>query len=298
MFKLKDKSSEYIDTTGQLSGAQLKFGKWYLEHKILLRRIGVGLLFVWSVAAIGFSIFQFGSYLLFGYQQDQETLLVGQAAEFQNYEQIKDFYKAQEITSTDTRVFGGADGMYDFVAAVVNSNKRWIATLDYHFVYEGGETEILKTTLMPGDKRPVAAFGHKSKRYPVGVRFVIDRVFWQSVNPHEIFDVESYIKSRSMFSADNIVFKAPSSEGIPVPSAKFDLYNESAYSYWLPVFYVQLLNGNQTVGYIFLSIDQFRSGEKKQIDLRYFGDNLTVTDVRLIPVINFFDGQTYMGSED
>ena len=291
--KERNNSSQYIDTTGALSSSQLKLGSWYLRHEILLQQIGIGIMIGFCVATVGFSLFFWGKYLIIDYWQDQK-ILQGQAQEFQNYAQLQNAYKAVNIDVIETRAYNSAPDMYDFFAIAVNPNERWIAHVDYHFVYSGGETKVYKSSLLPGSKRPLAVFGQESESYPGEARFVLDHISWEAVDPHKIFDVALYMKERIMFNFDNFIFNPPSKTGASVPAVSFDVYNDSAYSFWDVVFYVELLNDNQTVGYIYFSVPNFMSLEKRMIDLRYFGDNLTVTDIRVIPVINVFDKDIFI----
>lgn len=289
----KKKLPTYIDPTGELPSSQLELGAWYLRHKILLGQIGVGILIAFCAVTISFSLWGWGKYLLVDYTQD-EQLFLNQTLELQDYKNLQTSYGAEDLLVADTRVFRGASDMYDFVANITNPNERWVAKLKYHFDYTNGETDIAETVLLPGAKRPVAFFGHESNIFPSNIRFIIDEISWKSIDPHKIFDVASYANTRLMFSVDNFVFNSPEAKGILVPSINFDLYNDSAYNFWQGVFYIELLNGGQTVGYVFLSVDQFMVGEKRAIDLRYFGGNLNVTDIRLHPVIDVFDDNTFM----
>lgn len=291
--KEKNHLSQYIDTTGELSSRQLKISSWYLRHEILLQQIGIGIMIVFCVATVGFSLFFWGKYLFVDYWVDQKNLQ-GQAQEFQNYAQLQSAYKANNIEVLETRIYNSSTDLYDFFAITVNPNERWIAHVDYHFVYSGGETKTYKSSLMPGEKRPLAVFGQESASYPGEISFVLDNLSWEAIDPHKIFDISSYMKERLIFNFDNFVFSQPSQTGAPVPAISFDIYNDSAYSFWDAVFYVELLNDDQTVGYIYFSIPDFMSLEKRTVDLRYFGDNLTVNDIRIIPVMNVFDRDIFI----
>lgn len=291
--KEKNNLSRYVDTTGELSSTQLKISSWYLRHKILLQQIGFGMLVGFCVAIGSFSLFSWGKYFFVDYWQDKK-LLTGQTQEFQNYAQLQNLYKAKDIQVLEVQYYGSALNRYDFFATAVNPNERWIANVDYHFVYSGGETKVYRSTLLPGSKRPLAAFGQEIESYPGEARFVLDHVTWETIDPHKIFNVGAYLKERLMFNFDNFVFSPPSKTGASVPAFSFDLYNDSAYSFWEAVFYVELLNDNQTVGYIYLSVPNLMSLEKRTVNLRYFGDNLTVTDVKLIPVVNVFDQNIFI----
>jgi hypothetical protein len=74
----------------------------------------------------------------------------------------------------------------------------------------------------------------------------------------------------------------------------FELFNDTAYNYWDPEFYVELFDGNQTAGFIYVQLDKFKSGEKRIIDLRSWVDNLHVSDIVVWPVFDVFDKNEYM----
>lgn len=289
-----NKSSRYTDPTGSLSTGQLKFSGWYLRHKIFLIHIWIGIMVVFCVGTIGYSFWKWGEYLFFGYTEDQNKLLLGQVRQMQNYAAMQASYKAQNLNVGTISWFRSGQDFYDFGTIVTNPNKRWIAEISYHFIYAGGETAVTETTMLPGEKRPVAIFGHESTVYPTNVSFVIDKVTWRSINAHWIKDVENYMKPRLDFSIENFVFNEVNPSGLNVATATFDLTNRSAYSYWRPVFYLELMSGDLTVGYFHLSVDQFFAGETKKIDLSYFGDDISVTNYKIHTLVNVFDSDVYM----
>lgn len=294
---MDNKFSRYTDPTGSVTTSQLRLGGWYVRHKILLQKLWIIFMIAFSSVTIGYSFWKWGEYLFVGYGEDRRILLVGQANEFQNYTAIQAAYKAQELNVTNVQTFQSGKESFDFAAMVANVNKRWIAELSYHFAYTGGETEVEKTIILPGQKRPAIAFGHELNVFPANVRFFIDKITWKVIDTHKINDVSGFMNPRLDFAVGNFIFNNVNPTGLNIASATFDLTNRTAYSYWQPVFYLELLNDNLPVGYMFISVDNFLSGETKKIDLRYFGSNITVTNFRLIPIINVFDPDIYIEPE-
>lgn len=289
----KNKINQYIDTTGQLSNRHLVLGTFYLKHKLLLQKIGTGFLIAWCVVFMGFSMWKWGEYLFFGYWQDQDYL-ARYAQSNQNYANIQNIYKAQDLKISDIRIFATSKDMYDLLANIENPNERWIAKVSYHFNYSGGETEVQTTTIMPLSKRPAAIFGVESNSFPSSVNFVIDTVEWKSVNAHEVSDVNVFLAERNLFSIDNFIISDPSLTGVSIPSISMDIVNQSAFSYWEPVFLVELINGQQVVGYIYLYFDKILSFSTESVELRYFNQNTQFSNIRLIPIIDYFDESKYI----
>ncbi|OGH76820.1 MAG: hypothetical protein A2469_03255 [Candidatus Magasanikbacteria bacterium RIFOXYC2_FULL_40_16] len=294
MFKPKEKSSEYIDTTGELTSRSLKLGTWYVEHKELMQKIGLGILIGWCVIFMGYSLLMWGEYLFFGYWEDQKQQAM-YAQYNQNYESIKMLYKAQDLKISNVRIFGTADKFYDFAANVQNQNEKWMAKVSYHFKYGNTETEMQTASVMPLSERPLVAFGLENDTFPTGVNFVLDKIDWEAVDPHRISNAEAFLAERNLFSIDNFYVDLPSATGLPVPALYMDLLNQSAYSYWEPVFLVELINGNQTVGYIHLYFDKIEAFSTEKVDLRYFNKTTEFNNVRIIPTMNYFDESIYIG---
>lgn len=293
----KSKINEYIDTTGQFSGRQLRFGTWYLSHKVLLKEISLGILIAWCVVFVGFSFWKWGEYLFFGYWEDQENI-VRQSQDFQNYTNIQSVYKAQDLKILETRVFPTSKNLFDFVSKVENQNENWVATITFHYTYSGGETEIQTAVMMPLSKRPVAAFGVESKSFPAGMSFVLDKVKWSSVDKHKIPNPINYLDERDNFVVDNLLITEPTLTGGQITSLSFDLINQSPYSFKESVFFVELLNGSQTVGYIYLYFDRFVSLQTENVKLNYFNETTDFNNIRIIPAINYFDDNIYIKPRD
>ncbi len=293
----KNKLNQYVDTTGELSSNRLVFGTWYVEHKVLLQEIGMGILIAWCVIFGGFSLWKWGEYLFFGYWDDQATL-ANYTQNNQNYSSIQTAYKAQNLNISDVRVFPTSGDMYDFSASVQNPNQRWVANVSYHFEYSGESSEIQTASIMPLTKRPVVSFGVEATSFPASVNFVVDDIQWKSIDAHKIPNVENYLAERDLFSIDNFIVTPPSLTGVSFPTVSLDLFNQSAFSYSEPVFLVELLNGNQVVGFINLYFDKLAAFSSESAELRYFNSTAEINNIRVIPTMNYFDDNIYIHPGD
>ncbi|MDP2692559.1 MAG: hypothetical protein Q8O88_02880 [bacterium] len=289
----KSKINEYVDTTGQLSSRHLMLGTWYLRHRQLFYEIGIGFLIAWCIVFVGYSSWKWGEYLIFGYWADQEYQL-RDVQNTQNYSNIQSIYRAQDLQVSDVHMFITSEGMYDFTANIKNPNERWVAKVSYHFVYSGGESEPQIATVIPMSELPIIAFGIEIDSPPSNVNFVVDNIAWASVDAHKVPDVATFLSERNRFTIDNLLIEFPSLSGISVPSVSFDIANQSAFSYWGPVFFVELLNGSQVVGYINLYFDKIESFATESVTLRYFNSITEFSNIRIIPVINYFDDSIYI----
>ncbi|MBI5728162.1 MAG: hypothetical protein HY984_00215 [Candidatus Magasanikbacteria bacterium] len=297
MFSVKKKSnqwSRYVDPTGELTTGELRAGEWYVRHKVLLARFGKAFLIFLAVVFWVYSLWGWAAYFFFGLTADTR-MLERQTRELANYSALQSGYAAADIKISSVAVFESAPGRYDFVADMTNPNSRWLAHVRYQFLFQNGQTAEQESVLLPSANRPVVTFGTKLPDYPVGARLDIIGIIWQKISPHEVLDVRPYLATRLNFAVDKVVFVGSQEVGgAPVPSSRFELTNRSAYSYWSPTFYAELLQQGQRVGIQVFSLDRFRSGETRTVELRSFANNLAVTDIRIIPVIDVFDPAVFI----
>lgn len=292
--KTIDKFSRYTDPTGEFSNRELKLAEWYLKHKLLLQKIGKYILIVWCVITVGYGVGYLVYYFSYGYFQDQK-MSAQSVLQFQNYQNLQTMYGAKDLVVREIAVYNSVSDLYDFVAQVENLNERWIAQVTYKFEYGGGETPSATTTLLPQTTRPIVVFGAIAGSYPTGARLMIEKIDWRRINPHTGINIQNYIDERSKFSVEKLAFTpARRSTGILNNMIEFDLFNDTAYSFWEAEFYVELRDGGATVGLIHLNVDKFKTTEGRHIDLRSFVDNLRVDDIVIWPVFDIFDSSVYM----
>lgn len=292
--KVKSKLERYEDVTGEFTSSELKWGEWYVRHKILLRKIVIGVLLTWCTITVSYGLGYFVYYFSYGYFQD-EQMMNQQLLELGNYKNVQYLIKAKDLQVGNVGVYNSITENYDFLAGVKNPNERWLAIVTYKFTFSGGETGLAWTILLPGSQRPIAYFGFKSSRYPTNPSLVIEDIKWKKISPHAVPGVKEFTDERINFPVENFEFtQASESAAIPNNIIQFDVYNNTAYNYWEPSFYIELINGNRTVGVVYLVIDQFKSGEVKHIDTRSFVDNLEIDNVKVWPVINVFDENEFM----
>lgn len=293
--KAKDAYKRYTDPTGEFSNQSLAAATWYVTHKVILQRIGIIFLAIAAALFLGIGLWGWGSYLVVG-RYDDERLARDHVATIQNYEVARQGQTAQNIAVSGVNVFVPSLDSYDLVANAQNPNKDWVAYISYAFTYDGGSTEPVETVLLPGESRPLALLGQRLSAYPLNARLVFTSIRWWRVDPHRIADVPGFIASRVAFTLDDFSFtRAQSGENtVPAHTIRFSLANTSVYSYWQPVFYVELINNGQTVGLLYVTTDRFRAGEKRDFDIRSFAPDLMVSEVRAYPIINPFDAAVYM----
>ncbi|MCF6276883.1 MAG: hypothetical protein L3J07_03510 [Candidatus Magasanikbacteria bacterium] len=294
----KEKSDIYRYNGGggeEISSRKLVLAQWFVAHRILLRKIGIGILVSFCVVFLGFGLFGWVKYLSYDYWVDRNQL-VEQTVLFQNYTNLQPIYSASNFRVSGTKVFRSAEEKYDLTAKVANPNKMWGAKITYKFLFSGGETDSRSVIVLPNTESPVIYFGLSSVVFPTNVRLVVENIEWKRVGPHISTDPIGFVSSRTDFFVENFNFTRGSlvENAVPVNRIEFDIINNSAYGFWEPLFVVELLNGDQTVGYIPLTLSQFRSGDMEHIDLRSFIQTSNVREVKLHYLLDIFEDNSYM----
>ncbi|MBI2037976.1 MAG: hypothetical protein HYT15_03580 [Candidatus Magasanikbacteria bacterium] len=286
---VKTKFAKYEDPTKEFSSQELQWSFWYVQHKALLYKILIIILIVINAGFALFGIWRWGEYLLgwsdYGKLEKSLTASV-------NYTGIHPRFAAQPIQVVNTQVFAGQGNKYDIVAELVNPNSRFLVWFDYYFVVNGIKTSAKKTFLLPGESRFAAALGLEDTGGSPAV--VLENIKYERISNHQVADVAAYQTERLNFQASDFVFsKSLDQEGTNADAIRFKLTNASPYSYVAADFYVALLQNSQMVGIVPLHLDSINSLQIKEIDIRSFVPNLSITEIAVYPIINIYDRAAY-----
>ena len=285
----KNGFKKYEDPTGMFSNRQLKFSAWYVENRILLYRILVGFLIVFSTVTILYSLLRVAWILIVDVPRDNK--MMEELARFDNYERLHPIFAPQSLLMDENQIFVSGVGKYDAMVQIINPNTKHIAYFDYYFSFNDTVSEKKKGFLLPQETKLFAEFG-LGDNYGSGL--ILENISFKRINAHLFPDPISYIAQRNLFSIENLEFKGVlHPEGANANIIKFDLVNNSPFHYWSPVFLVEFRNGGATVGVAELHLERFESLQRRSVDLRSFVDNLFVDEVVVYPSINYFERSVY-----
>lgn len=287
--------TKYQDTTGELSGTDLKRYIWFTKNQVLLYRLLVSFLIAFIVFAFGYSLWGIGNYVALGYWLDQK--IYQELGGFYDYTGIHARYGAQPLQVLSVDAIESGVNKFDEIAQLLNPNERFIAEFDYYFDFGGGvSTTRERATLMPLENRPVGEFGLDSGAFGGAGNLVIDNVSWTRVSNHDVTNIQEFLDNHSKFTASSVVFTNSARENAASAHViSFDLTNGSAYSYYAPKFLIGLFQGGALVGVIpWQSDSDFYSLQTKKVDIRSFVTNLNVDQVEVYPLINWFDSESFV----
>jgi len=280
---------------GQINPWQLKISYWYITNKILLKKILVGFLIGFSVLFYGYAIYQLLTIFLIddrAWRDGLSTLTQSQT----NYAQLRELQKPQPLQIISFTIVGGKDGKYDFVMKVRNPNLNFNVPGVVYQLIAGGQVIAEKTGfLLPGEEKYIGFFGQTAEGVQSATVKIAD-VTWKRYNNFNIF-----AQPRLRFQVSDSVFTPASESGVkgdlPVSILNFKITNASAYSYWHVGVYMVLISADQVVGANYINLDQFKSGEIRDVEMRWYESLPGVSEVEIIPEVNIADPAAFMPVE-
>lgn len=266
---------------------QLKFGYWFVAHRLLLKKILMIALAVISAALWGtVAVIAFRMFVLYG--DDYERLVRDRGRSYISAEAVAAATPlAPQVIQTYT--FNTSNNRYDLAAVVKNLNTNRYARFGYRFVGEGFATPVFRGVLIPGQETVLTALGQELSARPRGAQLEFSDFVWTRISKHDVPDPASYVAERIAFAVADASYVL----GPPARSS-FAITNNTAYSYWQVVAVVLLKRGSTVVGVNTVTIPQFRSGESRSIELTWFDTVSTASGVEVRLQVDIFDPTSFM----
>ena len=285
---------QYQDPAREFDSQTLKYGMWYVTHRLALYQALVFGLIVISLGLFGFAGWR-------GWQEVNVALndqgrFNKNLRTFPDYAQVNPHFTPLPLQIVNSVVFAGGTDKYDLVAEITNPNPRFLVSFDYSFVVNGQTTPAEHTVLLPGEHRPVATLGLTSATYPNAPELVMQQVAWQRISNHRVLDTAPWQAERLNFGVTDFGFTGQGG-GADSAIVSFALTNNTPYGYVAPRFYVGLYNQDSLVGLLPLTLGHFPSLAVQKIDVRSLTPNLSVSDIKVFPIINVYDNEVYLDPE-
>jgi len=297
---VRERAKRAVDPITGMSGKEMAVGYWWVSHKLLLRKLGLSLLVAVCLILVGYSVYGWGTYYLYGRWKEAAMIeeMAQQPISFRAYHEArapKDLEEG-ELAVLDS---GTKEGWKDIIVPIVNLNPKWLATLTYYFEDGAETTPIEAMKVLPGQETHIGIMGFaptSTVRNPILVR---TETAWQKIDPHRITDPVAYVQERLNFTIDNIVIQRPGEiDNLDNYKVTFDITNNTIHSYWSVPLWVLMYRNDRLVGVEQVVINQLELGERRLVDLRSSIPNRRVTRVEVVPQLDVFDESIYMPIKD
>jgi len=283
----------YEDPSADFSEGQLKFASWYVSHKLLLKKIFIGFLIGLNVIFWGYGLYGLViHYFIEGPRLDQALRELGRSPDLAA---IRALIEPQSLEIGTVSILSGGKGKYDLSAKVSNQNPAWRTEFDYNFVADGKALPVRHGFILPNEEKLLINLGAESTARIRSASIEISNLRWSRVDAHEISDYEAWSSERLNFVFENVKFSpAVITDGITVSRVTFNARNLTAYSFWDVGFYIFLYRGSSLVTINYITLEEFISGQTRQVEVSWFESLPTVTQVKVVPEVNIFDPKVYM----
>ncbi len=283
---------ENLNQPNQVTDFQLTFSYWYVTHKLLLRRLLIIFLILLSAVLFSFSAYMAVDILVVQDQSFKQALNDLTSNKI-NYSYFHQKNKPADISILEVGSMKNTTDGYDFVVKVKNPNSSWLAkSVAVQLVSASGEMVEKKTFIYPGAEKYVFFF-NQSGFTPAATQARLGEVSW-----FKHYNFYDFAASRLNFEISDKIFKpANQSEikgNLPVSSLTFKIKNATAYSYWQVGVYMVLRTSQQVGGVNYLALDQFKSGEARTVEMRWYENLPPIYSIEIIPEVDILDPAVYM----
>lgn len=286
----------YKDQSG-LTMRKLNIGLWYIEHKNILYKILIGFLIFISAVSWPYVIYSFAFYLSRGMADDQALLndLVNSGRI--NHEAIVGL-SPKELSFSSISMLSAGNNKYDFFTRVSNPNGRHGAEFFYYFSVGDKNTKSLNGFILPGESKYLLSLGNEFEFRPTNTQLKINGLEWVAIDRHKIPDWKNYNDSRLNISVSGVNFilsdQTGLSDKLKLNNLEFTAENKSVFNYWDVDFIILLYGGSNIVGVNNYSLNEFMSGQTKQVSISWPGEIGRVGKIEIFPEINILNDNIYI----
>lgn len=276
-----------------LSEDQLKWGYWFVTHKLQLRRILVIFLIVFSGLNIGYSIYNIVLDVMNG--AERTRMLVELSSPSLN----PAVTKAQ---SPKTLGVGNVQilvpqGRYDFIGTVSNSNKDFAARFSYRFVAGNVATAPETQFIMPGEQKFVVKLGVMSETRPSGAVLEITGVTWQRIDRHVYPDWQTYVTDHMNLPITDISYvpqiKLEGGKNA-IGRTSFNIKNNTGYGYYGLRTLVLMYRGPAIVGVNSTVFSTLMPNQTASGEVTWYEDYGAVTQIKVLPEIDILKDTSFI----
>jgi hypothetical protein len=281
----------FTPTGTKPSGDELKWGLWFVTHRVFLRKLGILLL-----GALNLFLFVYVAYNLLNFyfinRGTEKNLYRMLTASKLNYTRVAEISQAQPLTIGLVDVLINDQGNYDILAQVINPNASWYAaSVTYHF--ENGEFKSAPQTtyILPLQEKYLLELNAKNLTTLYTAELIFDSIQWNKTSHFaELRDkIWQFAISEPKFTTNGIL----EGTNTPVNHVDFTVKNASAYNFRQVDAVILLQRGGEALYINRLPIKDFSSGETRAMSLNIIERLPPATAIQVFPDVNILDETSF-----
>jgi len=285
--------NKYEDLEGMTLN-KMKFGLWLSLNRKRIWKMTIIILIIASALMFIYSIYNYSYYLLYGRQADKELIneLTANQVDLGAY---RDANSPADLIIGSVSTFS-VQGKYDFFVPLSNSNPKHTATFNYCLQNEdGSDVYCDQTFVLPESDKNIIIVGRDLSVKPQNPKFVVSGLFWQRLNTHNIPDWQQYQNEHLNLQISNLKYIAPESTSkVPFHTLSFTATNFSPYHFARLPLDIILYNGDSVSGVNIYNLDNFLSGEERELSFSWLAAGERVSRVEIVPDVNLLDSGVYL----
>ncbi|MDD2680828.1 MAG: hypothetical protein PHE20_01850 [Patescibacteria group bacterium] len=285
--------NKYEDLEGMTLN-KMKLGLWLSLNRKRIWRFTIIALMAVSALMLIYSTYHYAHYFLYGRQADKDLLSEVTSNQI-------DVSAYREATSPTEMLIGNistfsVQGKYDFLIPVSNPNLKHTGFFKYCLQDEADNNILCESNfILPGANKNIIIVGQKLSAKPQNLKLVVSDLFWQRLNAHNIPDWQAYQNEHLNLQISNLKYTAPENGSkSPFHTLSFTATNFSSYHLARLPLDILLYNGNSVSGVNIYNLDNFLSGEARDLSFSWLAAGERVSRVEIIPDANLLDAQIYL----
>lgn len=222
------------------------------------------------------------------YANDVNSLTV-KAIDYQQFHQTQ---KPAPLVIDSFDALDGREGRYDFIAKFSNPNENFIGREVTFQLIAGSKIIAEKTTyIFSKEKKYVGFFGVETGGTAPILK--ISKINWQRVS-----NFAPFAANHLDFAITDVKFTPAAQAGIrgqlPISNLNFTIKNNTAYNYWHVGLYLVLQGGTKPAAANYTTVDEFKSGESRKIEMRWYEQLAPVGGEEILPEVDILNPDSFM----
>jgi len=277
--------------TENLTTKQLRFARWYLEHKQRLKSVLIIFLIILDVVIWGWTIYQ--TVIYFSLTKSHEEMLKELTTERIDYLAMHKHFQPLDLEISDVKILSQDKNQYDFIVEIRNPDGKWMITsIEYNFILDDENSEVQKTFILPNQTKYLFRLGQKLASRPQNIQFVIKSIQRRRVRPEQRATLE--IISKLIIKDIKFAYTVPEEKMIAMPQLSFTIENQSVYGFWEAPLIIAMYQQNQLTSLNTLVIKNLKAGETRLIEFNWPSSLPAEANISIQPDINVFDQTAFM----
>lgn len=279
-----------------LTDAQLNVASFWVRNKLILRKIGFGMLIVLSAVLWIYILWVLVDAYIISYPR--ESRIPATISRALIPVQVQEALAPKDLALTTPIVLQTTENRLNIISSVENPNPQWYATLSFHFDLGGIPSPTQSTVILPSSSRWIGEFGYTPSSTSRTAELKVDSLVWNRIRPDMVEqNYEAFAQKRLSLTAKNIAFvpeKRSATGTVEQAHTTFTLSNPSGFGFWSVDLVILLQSQGRPVTTARLVVENVKPGEERPISIDWTESVGGINQTLVAPYVNILDQEIYL----